>query len=121
MWISRASLLPTALCLAWPVAAEAPLSAIDWLSQSVATPATLPRPQPQTGSGHPTSPLSSSGPITVTPLGQVIDVEITRSSGYIEIDAAVESALINCVYSRIEGKKNQIGTVYYRFPLEKRD
>lgn len=70
MWISRASLLPTALCLAWPVAAEAPLSAIDWLSQSVATPAALPRPQPQIGPGHPTSPLSSSGPITMTPLGR---------------------------------------------------
>jgi TonB family protein len=59
--------------------------------------------------------------ITVSPLGQVIDVEITRGSGYIEIDAAVESALRQCLYTRIEGKQNQIGTVYYRFPLEKRD
>jgi TonB family protein len=59
--------------------------------------------------------------ITVTPLGAVVDVEITRSSGYTEIDAAVEAALRQCLYSRIEGKQNQIGTVYYRFPLEKRD
>jgi periplasmic protein TonB len=59
--------------------------------------------------------------ITVSPLGAVIDVEITRGSGYIEIDAAVESALRQCLYTRIEGKQNQIGTVYYRFPLEKRD
>jgi TonB family protein len=59
--------------------------------------------------------------ITVSPLGQVIDVEITRSSGYTEIDAAVELALRQCLYARIEGKQNQIGTVYYRFPLEKRD
>jgi TonB family protein len=59
--------------------------------------------------------------ITVSPLGAVIDVEITSGSGYTEIDAAVESALRRCVYARIEGKQNQIGTVYYRFPLEKRD
>jgi TonB family protein len=59
--------------------------------------------------------------ITVSPLGQVIDVEITRGSGYTEIDAAVELALRQCLYARIEGKQNQIGTVYYRFPLEKRD
>ena len=59
--------------------------------------------------------------ITVSPLGAVIDVEITRGSGYIEIDAAVERALRQCLYTRIEGKQNQIGTVYYRFPLEKRD
>lgn len=65
-----------ALCLAWPVAAEAPLSAIDWLSQSVDTPAALPRPLPQIGPGHPTSPLSSSGPITVTPLGRQVPVTL---------------------------------------------
>ena len=59
--------------------------------------------------------------ITVTPLGVVVDVEITRSSGYTEIDAAVETALRQCLYSRIEGKQNQIGTVYCRFPLERRD
>ncbi len=59
--------------------------------------------------------------ITVSPLGQVIDVEITRGSGYIDIDAAVESALRQSLYTRREGKQNQIGTVYYRFPLEKRD
>jgi TonB family protein len=59
--------------------------------------------------------------ITVSPLGAVIDVEITGHSGYIDIDAAVESALRQCLYARIEGKQNQIGTVYYRFPLEKRD
>lgn len=59
--------------------------------------------------------------ITVTPLGVVVDVEITRSSGYTEIDAAVETSLRQCLYSRIEGKQNQIGTVYCRFPLERRD
>ncbi|MCX8509851.1 MAG: hypothetical protein ORN49_13410, partial [Rhodobacteraceae bacterium] len=72
MWISRtAVLLSTTLACAGPVGADAPLSAIDWLSQSVATPAALPRTQPPLGpviGGHPLSPLSSSGPITMSPL-----------------------------------------------------
>ena len=59
--------------------------------------------------------------ITVTPLGAVIDVEITRGSGYTEIDAAVETALRQWIFSRSEGKQNAVGTVSYRFPLEKRD
>jgi TonB family protein len=59
--------------------------------------------------------------ITVSPLGAVVDVEITRPSGYTEIDAAVETALRQWIFSRIEGKQNAVGTVYYRFPLEKRD
>jgi TonB family protein len=59
--------------------------------------------------------------ITVTPLGAVVDVEITRGSGYTEIDAAVETALRQWLFSRSEGKQNALGTVSYRFPLEKRD
>ncbi|MCX7031417.1 MAG: TonB family protein [Spirochaetes bacterium] len=59
--------------------------------------------------------------ITVTPLGAVVDVEITLGSGYTEIDAAVETALRQWIFSRSEGKQNAIGTVSYRFPLEKRD
>jgi protein TonB len=59
--------------------------------------------------------------ITVSPLGAVVDVEITRGSGYTEIDAAVETALRQWIFSRSEGKQNAIGTVYYRFPLERRD
>jgi TonB family protein len=59
--------------------------------------------------------------ITVTPLGAVVDVEITRGSGYTEIDAAVETALRQWIFSRSEGKRNAVGTVSYRFPLEKRD
>jgi TonB family protein len=59
--------------------------------------------------------------ITVTPLGAVVDVEITRSSGYTEIDAAVETALRQWIFSRSEGKQNALGTVSYRFPLERRD
>jgi TonB family protein len=59
--------------------------------------------------------------ITVTPLGAVIDVEIIQSSGYTEIDAAVQTALRQWFFSRGAGKQNAIGTVTYRFPLEKRD
>ncbi|OHD73507.1 MAG: hypothetical protein A2177_03625 [Spirochaetes bacterium RBG_13_68_11] len=59
--------------------------------------------------------------ITVSPFGQVIDVDITRRSGYTEIDAAVETALRQWIFSRSEGKQNAVGTVSYRFPLERRD
>jgi hypothetical protein len=46
MWISaRAACLVLLAAGALPARAEAPLSAIDWLSQSVATPAALPQPQ----------------------------------------------------------------------------
>lgn len=79
---------------------------------------------------HPRYPavLSASGQeaevvlrITVTPLGAVVDVEIIRSSGYTEVDAAVETALRQWIFSRSEGKRNALGTVSYRFPLERRD
>jgi len=58
--------------VALPSAAEAPLSAIDWLSQSVATPATLPRVAPMPpGARAPTKTgVPQPGAITVAPLGQ---------------------------------------------------
>jgi TonB family protein len=59
--------------------------------------------------------------ITVSPLGAVIDVEITRSSGYTEIDESVSTALWQWLFPRIEGRQNQIGTISFSFPLEKRD
>ncbi|MGC1487247.1 MAG: hypothetical protein WA784_05600 [Albidovulum sp.] len=49
-----------------PVWAEAPLSAIDWLSQSVATPASLARPTTQADPNSGRAALPA--PITVTPL-----------------------------------------------------
>jgi hypothetical protein len=52
-----------------PALAEAPLSAIDWLSQSVATPATLPRSMPGPRPDEP--PVTGSAApnkITITPL-----------------------------------------------------
>ena len=59
--------------------------------------------------------------ITVAPSGAVIRVEITRSSGYIEIDASVEAALRDYLFSRVDGRENAIGTVRFRFRLEKQD
>ncbi len=59
--------------------------------------------------------------ITVTPLGTVVDVEITRSSGYTEVDAGVEAALRQYVFSRAEGRQNVSGTVTFQFRLERRD
>ena len=75
MWINRRPFKTAALgallsALAGGGMAEAPLSAIDWLSQSVATPATLPRavPQPLPGARAPSVGIPAPGAITVAPL-----------------------------------------------------
>ncbi len=59
--------------------------------------------------------------ITVSPFGTVVYVEITRSSGYTEIDASVESALRGYLFTRDYGfdRKNAVGNVRIRFRLEK--
>ncbi len=59
--------------------------------------------------------------ITVSPSGAVTHVEITRSSGYTEIDASVEAALREFLFSQVDGRNNAVGTVTFRFRLEKRD
>jgi TonB family protein len=59
--------------------------------------------------------------ITVAPSGTVTRVEITRSSGYIEIDASVEAALRDYLFSRVDGTADTVGTVQFRFRLEKQD
>lgn len=59
--------------------------------------------------------------ITVAPSGIVTRVEITRSSGYIEIDASVEAALRDYLFSRVDGRVDTVGTVKFRFRLEKQD
>ena len=59
--------------------------------------------------------------ITVAPSGIVTRVEITRSSGYIEIDASVEAALRDYLFSRVDGRDDSAGTVKFRFRLEKQD
>jgi TonB family protein len=59
--------------------------------------------------------------ITVSPSGGVTRVEITRSSGYTEIDAGVEAALRDYLFSRADGSTDTVGTVRLRFRLEKTD
>lgn len=59
--------------------------------------------------------------ITVAPSGIVTRVEITRGSGYIEIDASVEAALRDYLFSKVDGRVDSIGTVAFRFRLEKQD
>jgi TonB family protein len=59
--------------------------------------------------------------ISVAPSGIVTRVEITKSSGYIEFDASVEAALRDYLYSRVDGRIDTVGTVHFRFRLEKQD
>ena len=65
--------------------------------------------------------IEGEASITVAPSGAVTRVEITRSSGYIEIDASVEEALRGYLFSRVDGRADSIGTVQFRFRLEKQD
>jgi len=58
--------------------------------------------------------------ITVSPGGTVTRVQIDQSSGYTEIDASIEAALRDYLFSRVEGQ-NAAATVSFRFRLEKRD
>ena len=59
--------------------------------------------------------------IAIAPSGNVTRVEITRSSGYIEIDASVEAALRDYLFSRINERKDTVGTIRFRFRLERQD
>ncbi|MGA2380758.1 MAG: hypothetical protein ABSG85_15775, partial [Spirochaetia bacterium] len=59
--------------------------------------------------------------ITVAPSGIVTRVEIARSTGYIEIDASVEAALRDYLFSRVDGRIDTVGTVHFRLRLEKQD
>ena len=59
--------------------------------------------------------------IAIAPSGLVTRVEITRSSGYIEIDASVADALRDYLYARVDGRNDTVGTVHFRFRLEKQD
>lgn len=59
--------------------------------------------------------------ITVAASGVVTHVEITRSSGYIEIDASVEAALRDYLFSRASERKDTVGTIRFRFRLERQD
>jgi outer membrane biosynthesis protein TonB len=59
--------------------------------------------------------------ISVAPSGIVTRVEITRSSGYIEIDASMEAALRDYLFSRVDGRIETVGKVHFRYRLEKQD
>ncbi len=76
MWTPRAAVFPATVIGAaigaifsavLPLRAEAPLSAIDWLSESVATPAALPRPAPL--NEPPITKGAAPRAITMAPLG----------------------------------------------------
>ena len=59
--------------------------------------------------------------IAVSPTGAVTHVEIIRSSGYTDIDESVVAALWGYRFSPVESRKDAVGTVRFRFRLEKRD
>jgi hypothetical protein len=48
-------------------------------------------------------------------------VEITRSTGYIEIDASIQEALLNYFFSPVNSRVDALGTVIFHFRLEKTD
>jgi TonB family protein len=59
--------------------------------------------------------------ITVAPSGAILHVEITKGSGYTDIDASVEAALRDNLFSRVSGRTDTIATVRYKFRPEKQD
>jgi len=117
---SSAATSPSVVVAASEAAAAEPIVRVEWSGK--------PRPWVRSPQLKYPAILSSSGleadgvaRLTVSPLGAVIDVEITRSSGYTEIDAAVERALRQALVARIEGKQNQTFMVYFSFPQRRPD
>jgi TonB family protein len=53
--------------------------------------------------------------------GQVIAVDILRSSGYASVDRAVERALRGYLFEPSEGMGEDVGQIQYRFRLERSD
>ena len=111
---------PSVVASASDAAAAEPIVRVEWSGK--------PRPWVRAPQLKYPAILSSTGleadgvaRLTVSPLGAVIDVEITRSSGYTEIDAAVERALRQALVARIEGKQNQTFMVYFSFPQRRPD
>lgn len=58
---------------------------------------------------------------SVAPSGQVIDVDIVRSSGYASVDRAVERALLSYLFEASEDTSTDVGEIQYRFRLERSD
>ncbi len=53
--------------------------------------------------------------------GQVIDVDIRRSSGYASVDRAVEKALFSYLFDSSDETAVDLGKIQFRFRLERRD
>jgi TonB family protein len=58
---------------------------------------------------------------SVAPSGQVIDVDIVRSSGYASVDRAVERALLSYLFEASDDTSTDLGEIQYRFRLERSD
>jgi outer membrane biosynthesis protein TonB len=58
---------------------------------------------------------------TVAANGQVVEVDIIRSSGYASVDTAVQRALYSYLFERSEDDNEDIGQVQVRFRLERGD
>ena len=58
---------------------------------------------------------------SVAPSGQVIEVDIVRSSGYASVDRAVERALLSYLFEASDGTRTDVGEIQYRFRLERSD
>jgi TonB family protein len=58
---------------------------------------------------------------SVAPSGQVIDVDIVRSSGYASVDRAVERAILSYLFEVSDDTSTDVGEIRYRFRLERSD
>jgi outer membrane biosynthesis protein TonB len=58
---------------------------------------------------------------TVAPSGQVVEVEIIRSSGLASVDRAVERALLGYLFNRSGDSGTDKGRIKFRFRLERSD
>jgi len=58
---------------------------------------------------------------SVAPSGQVIAVDIVRSSGYASVDRAVERAVLSYLFEASDGASTDVGEIQYRFRLERSD
>ena len=56
---------------------------------------------------------------TVAANGQVVEVDILRSSGYATVDTAVQRALYSYLFESSADSSEDVGQVQYRFRLER--
>jgi TonB family protein len=58
---------------------------------------------------------------TVAANGQVIEVDVVRSSGYASVDTAVQRALYSYLFEPSDDSSEDVGQIQYRFRLERGD